>query len=80
MHADVADISFFTLSAVNPKYCLRAVDLVTSKIYIYLMKSRLLLKRKMKLFYKDLEPKRKNFDNSLRIQTDQTQNEIKKIK
>ena len=44
------------------------------------MKSRLLLKRKMKLFYKDLEPKRKNFDNSLRIQIDQTQNEIKKIK
>ena len=46
------------------------------------MKSRLLLKRKMELFYKDLEPKRRNFDNTLRIQTDQefTQNEIKKKK
>ena len=44
------------------------------------MKNRSLLKRKLKLFYKNLEPKRKNLDNSLRIQTCQecSQNEIKK--
>ena len=31
VHADVADIRFFSKSAVDPKYCLLAVDLFTSK-------------------------------------------------
>ena len=31
MHADKADIQFFSKSAVDPKYCLLAVDLFTSK-------------------------------------------------
>ena len=39
VHADVADIPYFSKSAVDPKYCLQAVDLFTSKTYIYLMKS-----------------------------------------
>ena len=32
VHADVADIRFFSKSAVDPKYCLLAVDLFTSKM------------------------------------------------
>ena len=45
VHADVADIRFFSKSAVDPKYCLLAVDLFTSKTYVYPMKSRNLLAR-----------------------------------
>ena len=35
MHADIADIRFFSKSAVDPKHCLLAVDLSTSKTYTY---------------------------------------------
>ena len=45
VHADVTDIRFFSKSAVDPKYCLLAVDLFASKTYVYLMKSRNLLAR-----------------------------------
>ena len=31
VHADIADIRFFSTSTVDPKYCLLAVDLFTSK-------------------------------------------------
>ena len=40
MHADIADIRFFSKSAVDLKYCLLAVDLFISKTYTYPMKSR----------------------------------------
>ena len=40
VHVDVADIRVFSKSAVDPKYCLLAVDLFTSKMYVYPMKSR----------------------------------------
>ena len=40
VHAYLADIRFFSKSAVDPKYCLLDVDLFTSKEYVYSMKSR----------------------------------------
>ena len=46
VHADIANIRFFPKSAVDPKYCLLAVDLFTSKVYVYTMKSRNLLSKK----------------------------------
>ena len=39
-HADVADIRFFSKSAVDPKYPLLCVDLFSSKVYVYLMKKK----------------------------------------
>ena len=79
MHKDIADI--FPRSPVDPKYCLLAVRLFTSKIYTYLIKNRSLLKRKLAQLYKDLERKRKNLGTVIRIQTDQkfNQNETKKL-
>ena len=49
VHADIADTRFIFKSAVDPKYCLLAADLFTSKMYTYLMKSRHLLPEKMEL-------------------------------
>ena len=56
-HADIVDTRFLAKSAVDPKYCLLLVDLFTSKIYIYAMKNRSLLAKKLKLFYDDIKSK-----------------------
>ena len=40
IHADIADLNFFTKSAVAPKYCLLCVDLFSSKVYMYRMKKK----------------------------------------
>ena len=39
-HADVADIRFFSKSAVDPKYALLCVDLFLFKVYVYPMKKK----------------------------------------
>ena len=57
LHADIADTRFLAKSAVDPKYCLLLVDLFTSKVYIYPIKSRNLLAKKLKLFYGDVKTK-----------------------
>ena len=78
VHADIADLRFFAKSAVDPKYALLVVDLFTSKTYVYPMKSRKLLARKLQLFYDEIEPKR---DGKMTLQTDLEfkQNAIKKL-
>ena len=70
LHADIADLRFLAKSAVDPKYCLLIVDLFTSKIYVYPMKNRSLLAKKLKLFY-DIKQKRTGrmrLQNRFRIQ------------
>ena len=57
MHAGILIFDFFSKSAVDPKYCLLAVDLFTFKTYTYPIKSRHLLVQKIKLFYRDIQPK-----------------------
>ena len=78
LHGDIADTRFLAKSAVDPKYCLLLVDLFTSKVYIYPMKNRSLLAKKLKLFYDDIQSKRNGL---MKLQTDLEfkQNEIKKI-
>ena len=78
LHGDIADTRFLAKSAVDPKYCLLLVDLFTSKVYIYPMKNRSLLAKKLKLFYDDIQGKRNGL---MKLQTDLEfkQNEIKKI-
>ena len=83
LHADVADIRSFFRSALDPTYCLLVVDLFTSKTYVYLLKSRILLARKLELFYEDIQLKREQIakNEKMRLQTDLEfrQNEIKKL-
>ena len=78
VHADIADLRFFAKSAADPKYALLAVDLFTSKTYVYPMKSRKLFARKLQLLYEEIEPKR---DGKMTLQTDLEfkQNAIKKL-
>ena len=78
IHADIADLRFFAKSAVDPKYALLCVDLFTSKIYVYPMKNRSLLAKKLRLFYEEIESKR---NEKMYLQTDLEfkQNAIKKL-
>ena len=77
VHGDIADTRFLAKSAVDPKYCLFLVDLFTSKIYVFTMKARSLLSKKLKLLYEEVQKKkrkRKNeTSNRFRIQTKRNQ-------
>ena len=57
LRADIADLRFFEKFAVDPKYCLLIVSLFSSKIYVYPMKNRSLLARKLNLFYNNIKNK-----------------------
>ena len=78
LHADIADTRFLAKSAVDPKYCLLLVDLFTSKVYVYPMKNRSLLLKKLRLFYQDIDKKR---TGRMRLQTylEFIQNEFLKL-
>ena len=69
LHADVGNLEFLRKSATDPKYCLLFVDLLTSKVYIYPMKSRKSNLNKTDIFHKEDEGKRKG--QKTRLQTDQ---------
>ena len=68
LQLDIAYISFLVRLAVDPMFCLLFVDLFTSKIYTYQMKTRNLLAKQMELFYNNINKKR---DSKMRLQTDQ---------
>ena len=78
LRADIANLRFWAKSAVDPKYCLLIVNLFSSKIYVYPMKNRSVLAKKLKLFYVDIKQKR---TGRMRLQTDLEfkQNQIKKL-
>ena len=62
LHADIGNLEFLGKSAADSKYYVLFVDIFTSKIYIYPMKSRKSTASKMEIFYRDVEPKRKASD------------------
>ena len=69
LHADVGNLDLLGKSATDCKYCLLFVDLFTSKVSVYPMKTRKSVASKMEIFYKDVEAKRKG--QKTRFQTDQ---------
>ena len=68
LHADVGNLEFLGKSATNPKYCLLFINLFTSKVNVYPMKSRKSILNKKEIFYKEVEGKRKS--QKTRLQTD----------
>ena len=52
LHADVGNLKFLGKNATFSQYVLVIVDLYSSKVYTYSMKSRKQILQKMKLFYK----------------------------
>ena len=76
----MAYLQFFAKSAVDPKYALLCVDLFTSKVYVYTLRSKNNLAKKLEEFYKEIDVKRTN-NEKMRLQVDLEfqQNKIKKI-
>ena len=79
-HADLAYLQFFAKCAVDPKYALLCVDLFTSKVYVYTMRTKNNLAKKIEEFYKEIDSKR-NKDDEMRLQVDLEfqQNKIKEL-
>ena len=75
IHADVGNLEFLGKNATFPQYVLVIVDLYSSKVYTYSMKSRKQILQKMKLFYNEVRSKRKG--KRMRLQVD---NEFQQVK
>ena len=58
LQADIAFIRFLAKSPIDPKFCLLFVNLITSKIYTFPIKTRHLLAKKMEQFYNHTQKKR----------------------
>ena len=76
LHAEVGNLKFFGKNATFPQYALVIVDLYSSKVYVYLMRSRKQILQKMKLFYDEVRSKRKK-GKRMRLQFD---NEFQQVK
>ena len=57
-HADVGNLEFLGKNATFPQYVLVLVDLFSSKLYTYPMKSRKKIRQKLEQFYKEVKGKR----------------------
>ena len=58
-HADVGNLEFLGKNATFPQYVLVLVDLFSSKVYTYPVKSRKQIRQKLEQFYRDVQSKRK---------------------
>ena len=77
-HADLAYLQFFAKSAVDPKYALLCVDLFSSKVYVYTMRTKNNLPKKMEEFYREIDVKRvQNEKMRLQVDLEFQQNKIK---
>ena len=74
-HVDVGNLEFLGKNATIPQYPLVIVDLYSSKVYVYPMRSRKQILQKMKLFYDEVKSKRNN--KRMRLQVD---NELQQVK
>ena len=79
-HADIANLQFFSKSAVDPKYALICVNLFSSKICVYPMRKKSNLAQKMELFYKEIKQKCNQKEKMrLQVNLEFQQNKIKKL-
>ena len=79
-HADLAYLQFFAKSAVDPKYALVCIDLFTSKVYVYTLRTKNNLAKKLEEFYKEIDVKRaKNEKMRLQVDLEFEQNKIKEL-
>ena len=75
IHADVRNLEFLGKNASFPQYVLDLVDLFSSKICTYPMKSRKQIRQKLEQFYRDVRGKRKG--KTIKLQVDQEFQQVK---
>ena len=59
VHADIGNLEFLGKNATFPQNARVIVDLYSSKVHVYSMRSRKQILQKMKLFYDEVRSKRK---------------------
>ena len=59
INADVGNLEFLEKNETIPRYVLQAVNLYSSNVYVYPMRSRKQIIQKMKVFYGEIKNKRK---------------------
>ena len=75
LHAHVGNLEFLGKNTTFPQYVLVIVDLFSSKVYAYPLKSRKYICQKLEQFYRDVESKRKR--KKMRLQVDQEFQQVK---
>ena len=80
LHADVGNLEFLGKNATFPQYVLVIIDLYSSVVYVYLMRSRKQILQKMKLFYDEVRAKRKGKHTRLQVDNEFQQVKIKDLK
>ena len=75
IHADVRNLEFLGKNASFPQYVLVLVDLFSSKICTYPMKSRKQIRQKLEQFYRDVRGKSKG--KTIKLQVDQEFQQVK---
>ena len=75
-HADVGNLEFLGKNATFPQYVLVLIDLFSSKVYTYPMRSRKQTRQRLEQFYEDVESKRKK-GKKMKLQVDQEFQQIK---
>ena len=79
LHADVGNLEFLGNNATFPRYVLVVVDLFSSKVYTYTMKSRKQIKQKLEQLYQEVENKRKRKQTKLQVDQELQQLKIKDL-
>ena len=78
-HADVGNLEFLGKNATFPHNVLVLVDLFSSKIYTYSMKSRKQIRQKLEQYYRDVRSKRKGLKMNLQVDEEFQQVKIKDL-
>ena len=76
VHVNVGNLEFLGKSASFLQYVLVLVDLFSSKVYTYSMKSRKQIRQKLEQSYKDVKSKRKG-SKTMKLQVDQEFQQVK---
>ena len=71
----MGNLDFLGKNATILRYVILVVDLCSSKVYVYPMRSRKQILQKMKLFYDEIKNKRKN--KTMRLQVDHEFQQVK---
>ena len=75
-HGDVGNLEFLGKNVVFPQYVLVLVDLFSSKVYTYPMRSRKQIRQKLGQFYEEFKSKRKG--KKMKLQVDQESQQVRK--
>ena len=78
-HADIGNLEFLGKNVTFPQYVLVLVDLFSSKIYIFPMRSRKQIRQRLEQFYEEVESKRKGKKMKLQVNQEFQQVRLKDL-